>query len=113
MKVEYCYSMTTGTVDDTRAIIQNALAQAGLSADIDYIEVIDDADAHKKHFLGPPTIRINGLDVEFQERESPEYHVGTRFYSTTDGWKPYPTTGQIFRLLSAQLERELRSTDGT
>lgn len=106
MKIEYYYTKATGIVPGTQAVIQEAINEAGISEAIQYIEVFDDADAHAKRCLGSPTIRVNGLDVEFQEREPPEYQAGTRFYGAFDGWKPNPSSDQILRLIQEQMSGE-------
>lgn len=108
MKVEYYYSRATGIAPETDAVIEEAMKEAGVVAEIEHIEVGDDGDARKQRFLGSPTVRINGFDVEYQEREPPEYHSGRRFYSTASGWKPYPKPEQLVRLLQEQKEREER-----
>ena len=47
-------------------------------------------DAKTKRFLGSPSIRVNGIDVEYGDREPDEYQAGTRYYNTPQGWKPFP-----------------------
>ena len=52
--------------------------------------VIDSEDARDKKFLGSPSIRVDGVDVEYGDREPDEYQAGTRYYNTPEGWKQYP-----------------------
>jgi phosphopantothenate synthetase len=48
------------SVDRLRAVIQ----QEGLCVDVSEVEVTDEAAAKALGFLGSPTIRIDGLDIE-------------------------------------------------
>ena len=56
--------------------------------------------------IASPTIRIDGLDVEYQEREPEERSAGQRYFNTPAGWKPYPEVGMIVRALEAAKVRE-------
>ncbi len=44
--------------------VQHALQEEGVSAEIKHVQVLDGATAAANHFLGSPTVRINGVDVE-------------------------------------------------
>ena len=46
-------------------------------------------------FLGTPSIRVEGKDVEYGDRPPEEVQIGTRYYNTPEGWKPYPHTKLI------------------
>ena len=54
------------------------------------MEVSSNEDATAKRFLGTPSIRVEGVDVEYGERAPEEVQLGTRYYNTPEGWKPYP-----------------------
>ena len=61
-----------------------------IPAEVVYTEVSDSEDAKRKRFLGSPSIRVDGIDVEYGDREPDEYQSGTRYYNTPQGWKPFP-----------------------
>jgi hypothetical protein len=44
--------------------VQHALQEEGASAEIKHVQLVDRAEATVSHFLGSPTVRINGVDVE-------------------------------------------------
>ncbi|MBZ5626145.1 MAG: DUF2703 domain-containing protein [Acidobacteriia bacterium] len=44
--------------------LRTVLLQEGLPADVSEIEVKDESAAKALRFLGSPTIRVNGLDIE-------------------------------------------------
>ena len=58
-----------------------------------------EVDVHRSQRLGRrqeqevprlAIIRVDGIDVEYGDREPDEYQAGTRYYNTPEGWKPYP-----------------------
>jgi hypothetical protein len=63
-------------LESTRA----ALAASGLQADIHEVN-IQSHQAIQKQFLGSPSIRINGLDVELAARTATSFGFGCRTYS--------------------------------
>jgi hypothetical protein len=88
-----------------RALIAAALAAAGVDASgIDVVRVTSDEEAIRHRCLGSPTIRVEGFDVEYAEREPPERTAGARFYSTPAGWQRLPEQGMIlFAINEAKL----------
>ena len=91
MKIVFMYSKSTGCSAEAEEALRLALeATDHQGTEIEYVEVTDSEDARDKKFLGSPSIRVNGVDVEYGDREPDEYQVGTRYYNTPQGWKPYP-----------------------
>jgi hypothetical protein len=60
--------------------LRTVLAGEGLGAEIIEIEVKDDSAAKALKFVGSPTIRINGLDVDFSLRQVSEVGFACRCY---------------------------------
>lgn len=58
-----------------------ALALERTHADIETIRVRDDADARHKRFIGSPTIRIDGVDLEGPEADDRGFAFGCRVYT--------------------------------
>ena len=90
MKIQFLYSKSTGRGKDAEEALAHAIDATGLAVEVEYIEVTDSEDAKVKKFLGSPSIRVAGIDVEYGDREPDEYQAGTRYYNTPQGWKPYP-----------------------
>jgi hypothetical protein len=99
MRIEFFYSRQTGIVPQAQAALIEAIEATGVPAEVVYTEVQDSEDAMAKRCLGSPTIRVNGIDVEYGEREPEEYQAGTRYYNTPDGWKPYPHARLIANMI--------------
>ena len=60
--------------------LKNVLRQEGLRSDVHEIEVQDELAAKALKFLGSPTIRVNGLDIEVDARDSRETGFACRRY---------------------------------
>jgi hypothetical protein len=90
MKIEFLYSKSTGRSEKAEEALKMAIESTDPTIEVAYTEVYDSEDARAKRFLGSPSIRVDGIDVEYGEREPDEYQAGTRYYNTPDGWKPYP-----------------------
>ena len=90
MKIEFLYSKATGRSADAEEALRLALEATDPNIDVVYTEVDGTEDAKDKRFLGSPSIRVDGIDVEYGDREPDEYQAGTRYYNTPAGWKPFP-----------------------
>jgi len=93
--------------DKVREVLQEAMEEAGVG-DVEIQESIirDDEQAIDARCIGSPTIRVNGLDVEYMEREPDERSAGLRYFNTMAGWKPVPEKGMIVRSLQKAKEME-------
>lgn len=90
MKIEFLYSKSTGRTAQAEEALRLAIESTDPTIEVTYTEVTDSEDARDKKFLGSPSIRVDGIDVEYGDREPDEYQAGTRYYNTPEGWKPYP-----------------------
>lgn len=60
--------------------VRQALSEEHLSAVVEEVEVHDAAMAQQIGFLGSPTVRVNGLDIEDSARTASGYGFGCRMY---------------------------------
>ena len=90
MKIEFLYSKATGRSKEVEEAVRMAIESTDPSIEVSYTEVDGSEDARDKRFLGSPSIRVDGIDVEYGDREPDEYQAGARYYNTPQGWKPYP-----------------------
>ena len=80
--------------------LREALRQESPAAEVEMVPVTSDADAKVKRFIGSPTIRVDGVDLDGPEAESLGYGFGCRVYredGQTAGW---PSVARIIRALS-------------
>lgn len=87
--------------------VSRVLNMEGMSAQIESIMVSDSEAAHILHFLGSPTIRIEGIDVEPAARSSRDYAYACRTYQTTGRQAGFPPESLI-----RQAIREARGREG-
>ena len=85
--------------------VRKALRSEGLPILVNEVEITDPAMAQKVGFLGSPSIRIDGIDVEPGAREIETFGFGCRTYSDDEGKRSgLPPVGLI-----QQAARERRS----
>lgn len=109
MKIEFLYSKATGRSAEAEEALKLALEATDPNIEIVYTEVDGMEDARDKKFLGSPSIRVNGIDVEYGDREPDEYQAGTRYYNTPQGWKPYPHARLIANTILEMQARESKA----
>lgn len=71
-------------------LVRRVVAAAGVAATVRRVDV-PDADAAAAHrFLGSPSIRVNGRDIEPGAGERAEYVLSCRVYRTGSGLQGEP-----------------------
>ncbi len=73
-----------------RIVVERVIDELDISADVNEIEIGSHAEAKKRGFLGSPTVRVNGLDVEPGTNGSREVNLGDRVYRSEQGLQGWP-----------------------
>lgn len=81
------------------ARLQRLLASHGIESPVRLTEVIDDESAQRLRFLGSPSLRIDGRDVEPGADDRHGYAVQCRLYRTPDGLSGAPSEAWILTAL--------------
>jgi hypothetical protein len=70
--------------------LEELLASAGVEDPVELVRVesLDDAEQHR--FLGSPTLRIDGVDVDPAATERTDYGLKCRLYRTDGAQQPLP-----------------------
>jgi hypothetical protein len=106
MEVTLTLTERCGHQDQVRQVIREAMEDAGIDGvEVKETLIRNEEDAITVKCLGSPTIRVDGYDVEYQEREPAETSAGCRYFNTPAGWKPVPEKGMIVRALQKAKER--------
>ena len=66
-------------------LVQRLANELGIECEVRLIDVQTAADAQKLRFLGSPTIRVNGCDVEPDADGRGEFVHSCRIYRTNNG----------------------------
>ena len=85
MKIEFLYFAGCPHMQPAKELLNNVLRELGVKADITDVHIADNADAIAKRFLGSPSIRINGQDLELAENDQTQYSMRCRIYKTEKG----------------------------
>ena len=91
MKIEFLYFDDCPGHKTALALLEQILREEGISESIEKIEVTTEEAALQNRFLGSPSIRINGRDIEGRAEES-EYGLKCRIYPDTGTGIPSQTT---------------------
>lgn len=67
----------------TVSLVREVAAELGVEAQIREVEVDDAADAERVRFLGSPTVRVNGSDIEPAAAARTDYVLGCRLYGAS------------------------------
>jgi hypothetical protein len=70
--------------------LHEILARTDVSAEIDLRRIASDDAAQRERFLGSPTVRINGRDVEPEAERRADYGVKCRLYRASTGLSGQP-----------------------
>jgi len=92
MKIEVLYFDGCPSYPTAVGQVKQVLKEEGLDLSIESVPVETHEDALTHRFLGSPTIRVNGLDVEVQAREREDFGLKCRLYSSGQNLVGVPDT---------------------
>jgi hypothetical protein len=90
MKVEVLYFDGCPNREALLARLRELLASTGVAADIEQVAVEDCDVAIRQRFLGSPTVRIDGQDVEPGAEQRRDFGIKCRLFATPDGLRGTP-----------------------
>jgi hypothetical protein len=82
-------------------LVERVLADSGVGATVRRVDVPDAEAAAAQRFLGSPTIRVNGRDIEPGVVERDQYVLSCRIYRTDFGIAGEPDEQWLREALSA------------
>ena len=88
-------------VEPALELVKRVLADSGVGATVRRVDVPDAEAAAAQRFLGSPTIRVNGRDIEPGVTERDQYVLSCRTYRTDSGLKGEPDEQWLREALSA------------
>lgn len=96
MKIEFLYFEGCPHYPPALALLKSLLKEEGTEHSIEMIKVDSDPYAKEILFLGSPSIRINGKDIEEEKGFFPDYGIKCRIYNGKDGPTGLPP-GELLR----------------
>lgn len=109
MRIEVFVSPGCAHRDRTLEAVNAAIAESGADTTPQVINVGDYEDAKARRSFGSPTVRVDGVDIEYGDREPEEFSAGCRFYNSPDGWQPLPRKELVRRGIDAAAARAARA----
>jgi len=77
--------------ETAQAIVERIAAEADIELDIRLLEVTSPEDAERLRFLGSPSVRVNGHDVEPGADDLDTFVLACRIYRTESGLTGTPS----------------------
>jgi hypothetical protein len=105
MKIELLYFEGCPSYQTALKYLKEVIRENKLDVQVKMVKVASDEDALKSRFLGSPTIRVNGLDVDPGARESKDFSMCCRLYLEDGRIKEYPSKNLIRRAIEESLKR--------
>jgi hypothetical protein len=72
------------------ALVERVSRELGIEADVQLVNVPDQQAAQRLRFLGSPTIRVGGVDVDPETEERDDYALSCRVFRTKAGFSGQP-----------------------
>jgi hypothetical protein len=88
--VQLLYFPDCPNYQPTRELIEQTGSELGIELDLELIAIDDERSAHHLRFLGSPTVRIDGDDIEPHARDRTDVALSCRIYRTEHGTRGYP-----------------------
>lgn len=108
MKVILFHTEECPNYQETLEDLETVLNQEGVRPQVELIKVKNPAQAETLRFLGSPTIRVNGLDIEETRRgaQSYEFGLGCRIYRENGTLRGSPPREMIQQAIRKAQEAE-------
>ena len=71
-------------------LVERISRELGIAPDVRLVNVPDEQAAQRLRFLGSPTIRVGGVDVDPQTEERDDYALSCRVFRTESGFSGQP-----------------------
>ena len=114
MKIKLYYFDDCPSYEKARENLKEAFRLEGLTQEVEMVPVASEADAQAKRFIGSPSIRINGIDIEGPEAEEKGYGYCCRIYAENGRSTGWPSVEQIrYALATFQSGQASRSPSTT
>ncbi|MSQ12720.1 MAG: hypothetical protein EXR47_00985 [Dehalococcoidia bacterium] len=100
MRVQVFTGRGCAHLDDIAKLVTESVAEDGGSdLQVEFLQLSDYDEAKVRKCFGSPTIRVDGVDIEYGDREPLEYTTGCRYYNTPDGWKALPYRSMLVKAI--------------
>ena len=88
MQIEVLYFDGCPNHAPTVSLVKQIAADLGLKVGVEEINVTSIDDAQRLRFLGSPTVRVNGVDIDPTAGDRTHYALSCRVYPGVSGLPP-------------------------
>jgi glutaredoxin len=100
MKIQLLYFEGCPTHEQAEKLLKEILEEEGIDVKIEKTLVESEEKAEELKFIGSPTIKINGKDVDPTAEQRKNYGLTCRMYFTDEGAKGWPSKTMIKKALN-------------
>jgi hypothetical protein len=113
MKIELLYFDGCPNHERFLPRLRELVSEAGIADEVELRRVESAKAAVGERFLGSPTVRVNGVDVEPDANKRCDYGLKCRLYSTQQGLDRVPRDEWVLDALTATRREDDADTGGT
>lgn len=106
MRVEILYFDGCPNHEALAPRLRELLADDAVTTQIELRKITDDEAAQRERFLGSPTVRVNGRDIEPGAERRTDYGMKCRIYRTPTGLSGQPPEEWLRAALSRAAEAD-------
>ncbi len=99
-RVEILYFQGCPNHQAARALVERVADEIGVEPEIVLVNVPDAQTAVRRRFLGSPTVRVDGRDVEPGSEQRRDFVLSCRVYRTEHGFSGKPDASWVREALS-------------
>lgn len=104
MKIELLYFDGCPTYQTALKYLREVIEEKKLGAGVEMVKIEGDGEALKNRFLGSPTIRLNGRDIEPGTEEIKDFSMSCRLYLEDDEVNKWPSKKMIAQAIDSAVK---------
>ncbi len=101
MKIELLYFDGCTAYKTALKHLKDVIGERKLDATIEMIKIADEQQAVASRFLGSPSIRVNGRDIEPGAEKINDFSMRCRLYIEDDAVSEWPSKNMIRRAIDS------------
>jgi hypothetical protein len=109
MRIEVLYFLGCPNHEPTMGTIEEVLSAENVTAEVHSIQICDVDEAREAKFIGSPSVRIDGLDIEPSSRTNERYGMMCRMYRQAGGLGGVPPRSLIEKAVRETSSENLES----
>ncbi len=105
MKIELLVFDGCPNSEPTEKLIRETVSELGGDVKIEVVTIADNYDAVARRFLGSPSVRVNGKDLEIEEDSTTTYSMRCRIYRNDENQSGIPPKELLTRAIQAARQK--------